>query len=84
MNRPDYPLVDLEHTPPDAGTGPLAGLPMNMTLAQAAEGTGYSTEYYARLIRRGILPAYRMRGGRRLIILRRDIEALLEPVEVTR
>jgi excisionase family DNA binding protein len=47
-----------------------------LTQKQAAEASGYTERTIRDYIARGILPAYRSRGGRGIRILRKDLDAL--------
>jgi len=49
-----------------------------LTLAEVARTLGICRKTAARMVQAGILPAYRISGGRRVYVPRRALEALLD------
>ena len=61
---------------------PAAPVPVYMTKAEAAELLRVHLNTISNKIKAGELPALRVKGGRNVLLDRRDVLALLEPVEV--
>ncbi len=61
---------------------PAAPVPAYMTKAEAAALLRVHINTISNKIKEGELPALRVRGGRNVLLDRRDVLALLEPIQV--
>ena len=65
-----------------AAEGPANAQPAYLTKHEAADLLRVHLNTITEKIRTGELPALRMRGGRRVLLDRRDVVGLLEPISV--
>lgn len=85
---PELAALPIETNPKDTlpadtrPAAPAAPVPAYMTRAEAAELLRVHINTISNKIKDGELPALRVKGGRSLLLDRRDVLALLEPVEV--
>ena len=82
---PELAALPIGTNPKDTLTAdvpPAAPVPAYMTRAEAAALLRVHINTISNKIKEGELPALRVRGGRNVLLDRRDVLALLEPIQV--
>ena len=80
--EPDDANAAISEDAAPAAEGPANAQPAYLTKHEAAELLRVHLNTITEKIRTGELPALRMRGGRRVLLDRRDVVGLLEPISV--